>query len=131
MEFEPEIVIFCCQYCTEAADTAGASHLGYPANIKLMELPCSGKISIIYLLKAFEEGADGVCVIGCEEGACHFLRGNLRAKKVVEYTQKILEEIGINKERLKMFNLSSLESQKFVQISKEITEKIRELGPIF
>jgi coenzyme F420-reducing hydrogenase delta subunit len=103
--------------------------LSYPSNIKIIKLPCTGKIDVIHLLKCFEKGADGVYVLGCLEGACQFTSGNLRARKRVEQAQKILETVGIGGERVQMYNLSSSEAPLFVQIAKEMTERIIEMGP--
>ena len=97
----------------------------------MVRLPCSGKIDALYLLKSFQEGADGVMVAGCEEGNCHFLEGNYRAKKRVQYTKGLLEEAGIEKERLQMFNLSASQGTRFVEICNNFTEKIQQLGPAF
>lgn len=128
-DFEPQIVAFCCHYCSyAAADLAGSMRLQYPSNIKIIKIPCTGKIDIMYLLSAFEEGADGVIVAGCEEGSCHFITGNIRAKKKVKYTKNILDEIGIGGERLEMYNLSAAMGQKFADITREITEKVKKLG---
>ena len=130
MQFEPEIVAFCCQYCAyTAADLAGTGRLQYPTNIKIVRFPCSGKIDVLLILKAFEEGADGVYVAGCEEGSCHFIEGNFRARRRVEYAKKILDEIGIGRERLEMYNLSASMGQRFAEIARKETEKIRDLGP--
>lgn len=129
-EFEPRIVAFCCHYCSyAAADLAGSMRLQYPTNIKIIKIPCTGKIDVIYLLSAFEVGADGVIVAGCEEGSCHFITGNLRAKKKVRYTKKLLDEIGIGGERLEMFNLSAAMGQRFAEITRMMTERIKKLGP--
>lgn len=129
-KFEPRIVGFCCFYCAYgAADFAGSLRIEYPANIRIVKIPCSGRIDTLHLLKAFENGADGVFVAGCLEGTCHFLEGNYRAKKRVEYTQTLLEEIGLEKERLEMYNLSSSMGQKFAEIAREMTERIKSLGP--
>ncbi len=129
-DFEPQIIAFCCHYCSyAAADLAGSMRLQYPTNIKILKIPCTGKIDVIYLLSAFEEGADGVFVAGCEEGSCHFITGNIRAKKKVQYTKKILDEIGIGGERLEMYNLSAAMGQKFADITREMTERIKKLGP--
>jgi len=129
-DFEPRIVAFCCHYCSyAAADLAGSMRLQYPANIKIIKIPCTGKIDVMYLLDAFEEGADGVIVAGCEEGSCHFITGNIRAKKKVKHTKKLLEEIGIEGERLEMFNLSAAMGQKFADITREMTEIVKKLGP--
>lgn len=103
--------------------------LQYPSNIKIILLPCTGKVDLIHLLRAFEKGADGVYVVGCLEGDCHFNSGNMRARKRVEQAQNILEKIGIGGERVQMYNLSSSEAPRFVQVAKEMTEKIMALGP--
>ena len=103
--------------------------LSYPTNIKIVKLPCTGKIDVIYLLKAFQSGADGVYVAGCMEGDCHYLIGNLRARKRVEYTQKILDEVGIGGERLAMYNMSAAQATRFVEVANEMNERIKELGP--
>ena len=86
-------------------------------------------MDLIHLLRAFEKGADGVYVAGCLEGECHYNRGNIRARKRVEQAQEILESIGVGGERVQMYNLSSSEAPRFVQIAKEMTEKISALGP--
>ena len=128
-EKEPKIIAFCCQYCAyTAADLAGSMKLKYPVNVNIVRLPCTGKIDELYLLKAFENGADGVLVAGCEEGNCHFLNGNLWAKKRVNYVKSLLEEIGINKERLEMVNLSASQGTRFVDICQKFTEKIKNIN---
>ena len=103
--------------------------LQYPDNIRIVSVPCTGKVDLIHLLKAFEKGADGVYVVGCMEGECRYNSGNIRARKRVEQAQKILESIGIGGERVQMYNLSSSEGPKFAQFAKEMTEKITALGP--
>jgi coenzyme F420-reducing hydrogenase delta subunit len=103
--------------------------LSYPSNIKIVKLPCTGKIDVLYLLKTFQSGADGVYVAGCMEGDCHYLTGNLRARKRVEYTRKILDEAGIGGERIAMYNMSAAQGTRFVEVAKEMTERIRALGP--
>ena len=129
-DFEPKIVAFCCHYCSyAAADLAGSMRLSYPTNIKILKIPCTGKVDALYLLRAFEDGADGVIVAGCEEGTCHFINGNIKAKKKVKYTKKILDEIGLGGDRLEMYNLSAAMGQKFADLAKEMTERIKKLGP--
>jgi F420-non-reducing hydrogenase iron-sulfur subunit len=129
--FEPKIIAFCCHYCAfAAADLAGTMRLLYPPNVHIVRLPCTGKVDALYLLKAFEEGADGVFVAGCEEGSCHFQSGNIRAKKRVQYVKELLQQIGIESGRLEMFNLSSSMGERFAQIAREFTARIRELGPL-
>ncbi len=129
-DFEPTIVAFCCNYCAySAADLAGSMRLEYPTNIRIVRLLCSGRVDIIHLLRAFENGADGVYVAGCLEGDCHFLEGNIRAKKRVQFAKKLLDEIGIGSDRLEMFNMSAAQGPTFAQVAKEMTERIRKLGP--
>ena len=131
-EFEPQIVAFCCNYCAfAAADLAGAMRLKYPPNVRIIKLPCTGKVDAIHLLKAFEDGADGVFVAGCLEGQCHYLEGNLRAKKTVAYVKKLLAEVQMNPERLEMFNLSSAMGARFAEIAAEMTDRIAGLGPAY
>ena len=103
--------------------------LSYPANVKVIEVPCTGRVDITHLLKAIEDGADGVYVAGCLEGECHFMTGNLKAKKRVQYVKKVLEEIGIEPERVEMFNLSAGEGPRFAEIAREMVERIKALGP--
>jgi F420-non-reducing hydrogenase iron-sulfur subunit len=103
--------------------------LSYPTNVKIVKVPCTGRVDIVHILKAFESGVDGVCLVGCLEGDCHYLRGNLRAKKRVDYVKGLLEESGIGGERVAMYNLSSAQGQRFAEIAREMTEKIRTLGP--
>jgi F420-non-reducing hydrogenase iron-sulfur subunit len=103
--------------------------LQYPANIKIVRVPCTGKVDVIHILRAFEKGADGVCVIGCMEGECHFNSGNLMARRRVEQTQKILDTIGIGGQRAKMFNLSSSEGPRFARYATDFTNEIKEMGP--
>lgn len=103
--------------------------LKYPDTIRIIRVPCTGKVDIIHLLKAIEKGADGAYVVGCLEGDCRFENGNLRARKRVEHAQEILEKIGIGGERVRMYNLSSGEGPRFAEVAKEMTEKIIEMGP--
>lgn len=103
--------------------------LQYPSNIQIILVPCTGKVDVLYLLRAFEKGADGVYVVGCLEGDCHFNNGNFRASKRVQQVQKILDTIGIGGERVQMYNLSSSEGPRFAEIAVEMVAKIKELGP--
>ena len=103
--------------------------LDYPANIKVVRVPCTGKVDLLHILKAIESGADGVYVAGCLEGECHFLTGNLRAKKRVMYAKGLLEEVGILGDRVEMYNLSAAEGARFAQIAREMTDRIKRLGP--
>jgi len=129
-EFEPKIVAYCCNFCAfAAADLAGAMRIQYPPNVRIILLPCTGKVDAIVLMKAFEDGADGVFVAGCMEGECHFVEGNLRAKKKVAYVKRLLEEVGTNPQRIEMFNLSSAMGGRFAEIVEEMTQRVKELGP--
>ena len=128
--FEPEITAFMCIYCGYmAADTASALRIEYPANVKLIKLPCTGKTDVRYLLKAFEDGADGVYVIACPKGNCHHVRGNERGELRVEKTREMLDEIGLGADRLKMYFMSGGQGLSFADAAKEMTEKVREMGP--
>jgi coenzyme F420-reducing hydrogenase delta subunit len=128
--FEPKIVAFCCHYCAyAAADLAGSLRLQYPTNIRIVKIPCSGRLDALHVLDAFEDGADGVMVAGCLEGDCHFQTGNLHAKRRVHWLQGLLKEIGLDAERLQMCNMSSAMGGEFVEATTEMTERIKELGP--
>jgi coenzyme F420-reducing hydrogenase delta subunit len=128
--FEPKIVAFCCHYCAySAADLAGSMRLQYPANVRIIRTPCTGKLEVEFYMKAFENGADGVLVAGCLEGGCHFIEGNLMAKKRVNHTRKLLAEAGIEDERLRMVNISAAGGPLFVQRVNEMIETVRRLGP--
>ena len=130
MTFEPEITAFYCIYCGYmAADTAGALGIQYPANVKFVRFPCTGKTDIRYLLEAFEQGADGVYVVGCPIGNCHHVRGNERGRARLQRAKKILDDIGLGGERLDMFFMSGSQAQAFANAAQTMTERIRELGP--
>ena len=103
--------------------------LKYPANIRIVRVPCTGKIDVLYILHSFEKGADGVYLVGCLEGGCHYNSGNLKARKRVEQAQKILDAIGIGGERVQMFNLSSSDGPLFAKYANEMNERIKKLGP--
>ena len=129
-DFEPVIVAFCCHYCAyTAADMAGSKRLHYPPNVKIVRVPCSGKVDAIHILKALEKGADGVYVAGCLDGDCHFKTGNTRATRRVAYVKRLLDEIGMGGERVEMFSMSAGMGERFAQTASDFTEKIRILGP--
>jgi coenzyme F420-reducing hydrogenase delta subunit len=130
VRWEPEIVAFCCNYCAySAAALAGAKRMQYPAGVRIISTPCTGKLEMEHILEAFEKGIDGILIVGCLEGGCHFLEGNLRARKRTDRIRSILEEIGLGGERLKMVNLSDAMASAFVQCMRETVETIRTLGP--
>jgi len=129
-QFEPVVVAFCCHYCAySAADLAGSMRLEYSPNVRIVRILCTGKVDTLHLLKAFEDGADAVYVAGCEEGSCHFQEGNLRAKMKVIQGKKLLQEIGLEPERLAMYNISASNSVLFAKAADEMTEIARKLGP--
>ncbi len=124
------VMIFACQYCSyAAADLAGSERRRYPANTSIVRLPCTGRVDETHLLAAFENGADGVMVMGCLEGTCHFLAGNYRAKARVQRVSGILESIGLNGKRLRMYNLSAGQGANFAQFVGEFVDLIDTLGP--
>ena len=129
-DFEPEIITFACHYCAyAAADLAGSMRLQYPTNIRMIKLPCTGKLEVIHLLKAIEAGADGVYAAGCLEGECHYLKGNLWARRRINHVKGLLSELGIEPERVEMYNMSSAMGAKFAEVATEFTQRIKELGP--
>jgi coenzyme F420-reducing hydrogenase delta subunit len=129
-DFEPEITAFMCIYCADmAADTAGALRIQYPANVKLVKMPCTGKTDIQYILNAFEKGADGVYVVGCPVGNCHHVRGNERASIRVDKVKGLLDEIGIGGERVEMYFVSGGMGETFARVAQEMTDRIQSLGP--
>lgn len=129
-DFEPLIVGFFCHYCAYAsADLAGSMRLQYPPNIRIIRTPCTGRLEVEYYLRALEKGADGVLVAGCLEGGCHFIEGNLLAKRRVQATRDLLAELGFEKERLRMVNVSAASAVPLAEIISDMVKTIRELGP--
>ena len=128
--WEPEIIAFCCNYCAyAAADLAGSRRMQYPTNVRIIHAPCTGKIEMEHILDAFLKGIDGILVAGCLEGGCHFLEGNLRARKRTDHIREMLEEIGVGKERLRMVNLSAAMAPTFVENVTDMVNTIKDLGP--
>jgi len=124
------ILAFCCNFCAyAAADLAGARRMQYPATVRIVHVPCTGKVEVEHLLAALERGIDGVLVAGCLEGGCHFVEGNQRAKRRLEAARQTLDEIGLGRERLRMVNLSASEAPTFVARIQEMVETVRSLGP--
>jgi coenzyme F420-reducing hydrogenase delta subunit len=130
LRWEPEIIAFCCDYCAySAAALAGSRRMQYPAGVRIVSTPCTGKLEMEHILEAFEKGVDGIVIVGCLEGGCHFAEGNLRARKRTDRIRSILEEIGLGSERLKMVNLSDAMASAFVQHMQQAMETIKTLGP--
>ncbi len=128
--FEPRILAFCCHFCAYAsADLAGSMRLQYPPGVRIIRTPCTGRLEVEYYMKAIENGADGVLVAGCLEGGCHYIDGNLFAKKRVNAIRELMEECGIDKERLRMVNISAAMAKNLVEVIFEMTDTIKQLGP--
>jgi len=129
-DFEPKIVAFCCdQSGYPAVDMAGTLKLDFPRNVEIVRVPCAGRIETIYLLKALEKGADGVMIFGCFEENCQFLRGNLRAKGRLSYAHRMLEKIGLEKERLEICHLATNSGVRLAEALHRKSEQLRKLGP--
>jgi len=128
--WEPDIIAFCCDYCAaSAAVLAGSKRMQYPSAVRIIPSPCTGKVEMEHILEAFEKGVDGVLVVGCLEGGCHFLEGNLRARRRTDRVREVLEEIGLGSGRLKMVNLSDSMASEFVQNLQEMLATAKALGP--
>jgi len=131
VEFEPRIVAFMCNWCSYAgADNAGVARLPSPPNILPIRVMCSGRVSPEMVLRAFRAGADGVLVMGCHLGDCHYDSGNHRTLKRMPLLRNLLGYVGINPERFRLVWVSASEGPRFAQITTEFTEKIRQLGPL-
>ncbi|MBA5942665.1 MAG: hydrogenase iron-sulfur subunit [Methanophagales archaeon] len=129
-EFEPFIVGITCNWCTyAAADLAGTSRLKYPPNIRLIRVMCSSRISPSFVLQAFARGADGVFIGGCHPGECHYIDGNYKALRRIELLKRLLEQFGIDSERLRLEWCSAAEGAKFAEVVTDFTAKLKELGP--
>ncbi len=128
-DFEPSIVAFCCRHCAyAAADLAGSSRLSYPPSLKIVELPCTGRVDVLTVLRSFEAAVDGVLVAGCLSGKCHYQTGNLYAKQRVDYVRRQLAEIGLDEARIRMVNISAAMGAQFAEHASEMVEEVRALG---
>jgi F420-non-reducing hydrogenase iron-sulfur subunit len=128
--YEPKIIGFLCTWCSyTGADTAGISRLKYPANLRAVRVPCSGRVSPELVLRAFEQGADGVLVLGCHIGECHYESGNHRTAKRMPVLGALLAFAGLEPERLRLDWVSASEGERFARIVTEFTEAVRSLGP--
>ena len=130
MSFEPKIVAFLCNWCSyRGADLAGTSRMKCTPNVRPIRVMCSGRVEPALVLKAFTAGADGVLVLGCHPGDCHYTEGNYKAARRIPLLKKMLEQFGIENERVRLDWVSASEGAKFVSIVNDITAKVRELGP--
>jgi len=129
-EFEPQIVAFCCNWCTyAAADLAGTSRVHYPPNVEIVRVMCSSMVSPIYVLKAFEGGADGVLVAGCHHSDCHYIDGPVKCDATVDKLRKVLHVLGLEDERLRRELVAASEGVVFARIIKEMVERLKKIGP--
>jgi F420-non-reducing hydrogenase iron-sulfur subunit len=128
--FEPRIIGFLCNWCTYAgADLAGTSRIQYPPNIRIIRMMCSGSLDPTYVLKVLLEGADGVLIGGCHPGECHYISGNLKARRRVAILKSVLQDAGLEPERVWLRWISASEGAYFAETVKEMVDHIRALGP--
>lgn len=130
-DFRPKIVAFCCTNCASAAaNVAETMKKALPENVKVIQVPCTGRVETLHLLKPFEEGADGVYVAGCQEDSCQYVSGITKAAKRVEQVKKILKDLDIEPDRIDVFNLYAGKGQDFVEAACNMTDKVKKLGPL-
>jgi len=128
--FEPKIVAFLCNWCSYAgADLAGISRIQYPPSIRVIRVPCSGRVDPFYILKALQNGADGVLISGCHPGDCHYLTGNYVARRRFAVLHDLLEFAGIDPGRVSFSWVSAAEGERFAEVVRDVTERVRQLGP--
>jgi len=128
--WEPRIVAFLCNWCSYAgADLAGVSRIQYPDNVRVIRVPCSGRVNPMFLLRALQNGADGVLVSGCHPGDCHYISGNLVARRKFALLKELLEYVGIEPERVQFTWVSASEGGRFAAVVEKVVEEVRKLGP--
>jgi F420-non-reducing hydrogenase iron-sulfur subunit len=128
--WEPKIVAFLCNWCSYAgADLAGVGRIQYPPNTRTIRVPCSGRVDPLFILRALQNGADGVLVSGCHPGDCHYLSGNYAARRRFSVFSRLLEYVGIEKGRVHFSWVSAAEAGRFAAVITEVTEEVRKLGP--
>ena len=129
-DFEPKIVAFLCNWCSyRGADLAGTSRIKCAANVRAIRVMCSGRVEPAFVLRAFELGADGVLVLGCHPGDCHYAEGNYKALRRMELLKRTLIQLGVGEDRFRLDWVSASEGDRFSQVVNDITEKVRALGP--
>ena len=129
-DFEPQIIGFLCRWCSyPGADLAGTSRITYPPFMRVIRVPCSGRVDPLFVLKAFQDGSDGVMVLGCHPGDCHYLEGNYHARRRYALMHRLLEYVGVDKDRLLVDWVSAAEGRHFAEVTTEFTAQVRELGP--
>jgi len=128
--WQPRIVAFLCNWCSYAgADLAGVSRMQYPPSIRVIRVPCSGRINPLFIVSALQSGADGVLVSGCHPGDCHYLSGNLVARRKFALIKDLLAHVGIEPERVQFSWVSASEGARFASLVEKVTEDVRKLGP--
>jgi len=128
--WQPRIVGLLCNWCSYAgADLAGSSRIHYPATVRIVRVPCSGRIDPLYVLRAFERGADGVLIAGCHPGDCHYAKGNYYTRRRMSLVKRLLQYVGIPEERFRVHWVSASEGKDFAKIVGEIVDEVRPLGP--
>lgn len=128
--WEPRIVAFLCNWCSYAgADLAGISRLQYPPNVRVIRVPCSGRVNPLFILRALQEGADGVLVSGCHPGDCHYISGNYVARRKFAMIKRFLEYVGVEPERVQFSWVSAAEGPRFAALVREVTEGVKKAGP--
>lgn len=129
-EFEPKIVAFLCNWCSyTGADLAGTARIQYPPNVRIVRIMCTGALDPIYVIKPLLEGADGVLVSGCYPGDCHYVNGNMKARRRVASLKTILSEFGLEEERVWLRWISASEGKRFAETVTEMVDRLKELGP--
>jgi Coenzyme F420-reducing hydrogenase, delta subunit len=129
-DWEPKIIAIVCNWCTYAgADLAGISRIQYPPNVRIIRVPCTGRINPFYIVKALQDGADGVLVSGCHPGECHYISGNLVARRKFAALKSFLSYIGMEGDRTMFTWVSASEGDRFAQVIKGVTAKVKALGP--
>jgi coenzyme F420-reducing hydrogenase delta subunit len=129
-DWEPRIIAFLCNWCSYAgADLAGVGRMQYPPNVRIIRVPCSGRINPLFILAALEQGADGVLVSGCHPGDCHYLSGNYVARRKFALLKGFLEYVGIEEGRVSFSWVSASEGGRFAEVITEVTKRVKELGP--
>lgn len=129
--FEPDIVAFVCNWCSYGgADSAGGQKLSYPANVRLVRVMCSGRVDPEHVVTAFREGADGVMVMGCHPGDCHYRNGNHKALRRFRLFERMMVQFGIDKRRFELEWVAAGEGKRFQEVTTAMTERVRELGPL-
>ena len=129
--FEPKLIGFLCRWCSyTGADLAGTNRLQYPPNLTAIRVMCSGRVDPTFVIKALAEGADGVLIAGCHPGDCHYSEGNYRAQRRYPLLTNLLDQFGIEQERVRLEWISASEGERFARVVRELTETVRELGPL-